>query len=276
MKPRSRSTISKQAVKTKPPESKAVRFRILPVTLTLLGLMMLQKTTEVYTGFRAIASATAAEEKEADKAEAKNEEDASAEEHKDSDEDHGGGDDGHGGKSIKPKEEPVTEGTGKTTIKKIEEVKEKQQREDLTPTEMDILQSLKKRRLALDEREKELEVKLKVLDVAEERINARMNEMRELQQELKRVLNNYEDKQDSEIRGLVKIYENMKPADAATIFNEMDMPILLAVIDKMSERKVAPVLAAMLPTKARDVTEELAEMRKLQRLKTERANKLTQ
>ena len=253
---------------TQPPESKAARFRILPVTLALLGIMMLQKTTEVYTGVRAVASASAAEEKEAeDKASEDSAESSKADE---------GGDDGHGDGSSKPKEEAVTEGTGKTTLKQIEAVKERQSQERLTPTELDILQSLKKRRLALDDREKEIEMKLKVLDVAEDRLNSRMNEMRELQQELKLVLNNYEDKQDGEIRGLVKIYENMKPVDAATIFNELDMPILLAVIDKMSERKVAPVLAAMLPVKARDVTEELAEMRKLQRLKAERANQLTQ
>lgn len=244
------------------PERKAVRFRILPVTLSLLGLMALQKTIEVYSGVQAITSAVAAEDKEDKKSDTKEEKSAKAK------------DDGHGGGSSKPKEDPVTEGAGKTTLKKIEEVKKRQSQERFTPTELDILQSLKQRRDALDTREKEIEMKLKVLDVAEERINARMNEMRALQQELKIVLNHYEDKQDSEIRGLVKIYENMKPISAASIFNEMDMPILLAVIDKMSERKVAPVLAAMDPKKARDVTEELAEMRKLQRLKAEQADEL--
>ena len=73
----------------------------------------------------------------------------------------------------------------------------------------------------------------------------------------------YNEKQDTEIRGLVKIYEAMKPLDAAAIFNEMEMPILLEVIDKMSERKVAPILAGMSPKRARDVTQELAELRKV-------------
>jgi flagellar motility protein MotE (MotC chaperone) len=43
------------------------------------------------------------------------------------------------------------------------------------------------------------------------------------------------------------------------------MPVLLMVVDRMSERKVAPVLAAMSPTKAKDVTVQLAEQRKLQK-----------
>lgn len=252
---------------TPPPERRAARFRILPVTLSLLGLMTVSKASEVYLGIQSIQSAAAAEEKEAADKEAA---DAPAKE--------ADAEGGHGGeaKEGKGKEEPVTEGTGKTTLKKIEEVKERQAKDQFTPVELDILQSLKERREKLDGREKEIELKLKVLDVAEERLEGRMNEMRELQQELKLVLNRYEDKQDSEIRGLVKIYENMKPGDAATIFNELDMPILLSVVDKMSERKVAPVLAAMDPTRAKDVTEELAEMRKLQRLKSERASELLQ
>ena len=257
-----------------PPERRAARFRILPVTLSLLGLMTISKASDVYFGIQAIQSASAeekakeeAKDKEADAAKEGEQTEAAGEEG------------GHGESKSKggnDDEEPVTEGTGKTTLKKIEEVKERQAQERFTPVELDILQSLKERREKLDAREKEIELKLKVLDVAEERLDSRMNEMRELQQELKLVLNRYEDKQDNEIRGLVKIYESMKPVDAATIFNELDMPILLSVVDKMSERKVAPVLAAMDPKRAKDVTEELAEMRKLQRLKSERANQLLQ
>lgn len=242
----------KQTTALTPPERRAARFRILPVTLGLLGLMVVSKTSDVYFGIQAIQSASAAEEA-AEKAETE----AKKEEAK--------------GKEAA---EAVTEGTGKTTLKKIEEIKERQSQERYTPVELDILQSLKERREQLDAREKEIELKLKVLDVAEDRLDKRMNEMRGLEQELKLVLNRYEDKQDSEIRGLVKIYESMKPVDAATIFNELDMPILLSVVDKMSERKVAPVLAAMNPMRAKEVTEELAEMRKLQRLKSNRANQL--
>jgi flagellar motility protein MotE (MotC chaperone) len=53
----------------------------------------------------------------------------------------------------------------------------------------------------------------------------------------------------------------MKPRDAAAIFNDLDMPVLLAVVDRMKEAKAAPVLAAMQTEKARQVTAELAQMR---------------
>jgi flagellar motility protein MotE (MotC chaperone) len=59
----------------------------------------------------------------------------------------------------------------------------------------------------------------------------------------------------------VHVYEAMKPRDAATIFDALDMQVLLQVLDRMQDRKAAPVLAAMQPDRARLATQLLAEMR---------------
>lgn len=162
----------------------------------------------------------------------------------------------------KEEDEPKTFGAGKTSIKAIEELKSKQQVPQYSQSELDLLQNLVKRRQEIEKREQEFEVKSAVLDATQRRIDERIAEMKALQGELSKVVEQYNKHQDAEIRGLVKIYETMKPADAANIFNELDMPILLEVIDKMSERKVAPVLAGMTPKRARDVTQQLAEMRR--------------
>jgi flagellar motility protein MotE (MotC chaperone) len=53
----------------------------------------------------------------------------------------------------------------------------------------------------------------------------------------------------------------MRPRDAATIFNDLDEPVLLNVLDRMKDSKAAPVLAAMKPDKARDITAKLAQVR---------------
>ncbi|MCZ8148546.1 MAG: hypothetical protein O9325_11960, partial [Roseomonas sp.] len=60
---------------------------------------------------------------------------------------------------------------------------------------------------------------------------------------------------------LAKLYESMRPRDAAEIFNELDMPILVQVVNRMNERRAAPILAAMTPERARQVTAELSRMR---------------
>jgi flagellar motility protein MotE (MotC chaperone) len=53
----------------------------------------------------------------------------------------------------------------------------------------------------------------------------------------------------------------MKPKDAAIIFNDLQMPVLLQVMNRMKEAKAALVLAAMTPDRAREVTGELAKLR---------------
>lgn len=64
--------------------------------------------------------------------------------------------------------------------------------------------------------------------------------------------------EEAKLVSLVKIYETMKPKAAAEIFNRLEMPILISVVERMRESKSADVLARMDPAKARQVTAELA------------------
>jgi flagellar motility protein MotE (MotC chaperone) len=51
----------------------------------------------------------------------------------------------------------------------------------------------------------------------------------------------------------------MKPKDAAKIFNDLDMNVLIDVMQSMKERKIAPIVAAMDAERARNLTQRLAE-----------------
>lgn len=135
--------------------------------------------------------------------------------------------------------------------------------QEFSDIEVSLLQSLRERRDLLEERGRELDLKEKLLEGTELRINDKIGEMKQLDQKITALLEKYSGQEESHIRSLVKIYENMKPKSAAVIFNELDLPILLEVIDAMSERKVAPILAAMDPMKAKEVTTDLGAMRKL-------------
>jgi len=74
------------------------------------------------------------------------------------------------------------------------------------------------------------------------------------------------------MKSLVKIYENMKPKDAAPIFEQLDMDVLLDIVDRMKEAKVAPILAQMNPAKAKEVTDELAKRHELSQAATAGTN----
>lgn len=136
-----------------------------------------------------------------------------------------------------------------------------------SPVELDILQNLDARRIQLETWQKDVEIKENLLTTVEKRIDEKISQIDTMKKELSDMITVYNNEQDSKIKSLVKIYENMKPRDAARIFDEVEMPVLLLVIDRMSEKKAAPILAAMDPKKAKQLTVELAEARRLQSLK---------
>ena len=61
----------------------------------------------------------------------------------------------------------------------------------------------------------------------------------------------------------MKVYEAMKPAKAAEIFNATDTGLLLPVVKRMRETKVAAVVEEMDPAKAQALTLELARGKEL-------------
>lgn len=62
----------------------------------------------------------------------------------------------------------------------------------------------------------------------------------------------------------------MKPKYAARIFEELELPILLDVVERMRKAKTASIIAKMTPGKAKKVTTALAHRRSLPKL--EKAN----
>ena len=132
-----------------------------------------------------------------------------------------------------------------------------------TSVEVEILQNLAKRREELDRWESNVKIKEATLDATEKRIGDKIRQIEAMRKQVAILLEQYNTKEDAKIHSLVKIYENMKPSEAARIFDEVEMPILLLVIDAMAEKKAAPILAAMNPKKAKQLTVELANERKI-------------
>lgn len=130
-------------------------------------------------------------------------------------------------------------------------------------TELEVLQKLQERRGTLDARERDIERREALQKAAENQIERKITEMKTLQSTIEGLLRQYNDQEDSKMRSLVKIYENMKPKDAAKIFEQLEMAIMLDVVERMKEQKVAPILAEMDPTKAKNLTSELAVRRQM-------------
>lgn len=133
----------------------------------------------------------------------------------------------------------------------------------LTQAEIDLLQQLAERREILDSRESGIERRIDLIKAAETRIDKKVKDLQALQVTIEGLIKTYDDQQAKKIESLVKIYEAMKPKDAARIFAELDMDTLLLVAERMKERKLAPVMAKMNPSKAKEMTVELSRLRQL-------------
>ena len=127
--------------------------------------------------------------------------------------------------------------------------------------ERQLLQDLRARRKELDARERTLVEREGVLNAAEQRVVARAAELTTLQAKLEQLEKSRAERDDANWAGLVKVYETMKPRDAAAIFSDMDMPVLLQIVDRMREAKMAAIFGAMPPDRARLVTAQLAAKR---------------
>lgn len=130
--------------------------------------------------------------------------------------------------------------------------------DQLSRSEIQLLQQLSKRRDLLDRRARRLNQRESLLKAAEQKLMDRQTELASIRTEIKRLLGDLDQKEKQRVANLVKIYETMKPKSAAKIFDELDMTVLLGVIERMKARKVAPVIAAMKPSRAREVTGALS------------------
>jgi flagellar motility protein MotE (MotC chaperone) len=136
-----------------------------------------------------------------------------------------------------------------------------------SPQEIEILQSLAQRRDELDKRAAEVDRHEALLQATEQRIDAKIAKLQEMEGTINDAFKKEDQKDDAKFKSLVKIYETMKPKEAARIFEQLDLPVLLNVLERMKETKTSPILASMEPGKAKAVTLALAARHPVPELK---------
>ena len=130
-----------------------------------------------------------------------------------------------------------------------------------TKSELELLSNLARRRDELEVHARELEMRENLLQATEKRIDEKIVELKRIESNIEGLLAKYDEAEEAQLKSLVKVYESMKPKDAARIFNRLEMDVLLNVVERMKEAKMAPVLAQMDPGKAKALTVELATRR---------------
>jgi len=125
-------------------------------------------------------------------------------------------------------------------------------------SEVDVVNSLGKRRRELDARDSQLAIQANMITAAEARVDSKIAQLKQLQAQITALLVQHDDAQKAQIASLVKTYSTMKPKDAARIFNSLPESVLVPVAHDMKSDVLALVMANMNSDSAKDLTMRLA------------------
>jgi len=127
-----------------------------------------------------------------------------------------------------------------------------------SPAEIAVLERLQERRAELEARAKEIEMRESLLKAAEKRLEGRFAELKDLEARVNNSLQQRDEAEAARFKNVVTMYENMKPKDAAKIFDRLDVKMLVEVAKEINPRRMSDILAQMSPDAAQQLTVELA------------------
>lgn len=130
----------------------------------------------------------------------------------------------------------------------------------VSSTEQQLLERLTARRTELQAYENDLTLRAALVDAAEKRIEERTATLEALEAQISTLVDQRTEMEAGQFAGIVAMYEAMKPKDAAKIFNNLEMNVLLRVAKTMSPRKMAPILAEMVAPRAQELTVAMAAL----------------
>ncbi len=133
------------------------------------------------------------------------------------------------------------------------------QQAGISPAELRIIQSLSKRRDALDARDADFATTLPLMVAAEQKLDAKLQALEALKSEIGALVGQVDEKEKAEEDRLVAVYSAMRPKEAAAVFATLDDGVRLPVASAMRPRTLAAIMAQMPPAAARELTEKLAK-----------------
>ena len=66
------------------------------------------------------------------------------------------------------------------------------------------------------------------------------------------------EQETARFKGIVTMYESMKPKDAAKVFDRLEMGVLIEIASQIAPRKMSDIMGLMQPEAAERLTVELA------------------
>ena len=128
----------------------------------------------------------------------------------------------------------------------------------VSASERAILERLQARRQELEQRAREVDIRESLLKAAEKRIASKVEEAKANDAQAIATAAKKAEADAARFKGIVTMYENMKPKDAAKVFDRLDMSVLYEIASQIQPRKMSDILGLMQPEAAERLTVELA------------------
>ena len=130
--------------------------------------------------------------------------------------------------------------------------------QSVSPSERAILERLQARRQELEQRAREIEIRESLLKSAEKRIEGRVEEVKATEAKISTATGQKAEQDAARFKGIITMYEGMKPKDAAKVFDRLEMSVLYDIASQIAPRKMSDIMGLMQPEAAERLTVELA------------------
>lgn len=114
----------------------------------------------------------------------------------------------------------------------------------------DMLKSFQAREATINRREAEMQDRKQALAVADRQLEIKLAQLEAAEEELRRTLTMADTAAETDIDRLTKVYESMKPKQAAALFEEMDPDFAAGFLGRMKPEAAAGVMAGLSPQAA--------------------------
>jgi len=128
----------------------------------------------------------------------------------------------------------------------------------ISASERALLERLQARRQELEARAREIDIRENLLKSAEKRIEGKVEELKGVEARIGAATEQKKETDDARLKGLITMYEGMKPKDAAKVFDRLEMGVLFEIASKIAPRKMSDIMGVMSPEAAERLTVEMA------------------
>lgn len=121
-----------------------------------------------------------------------------------------------------------------------------------------LIAALDARESRVAKRERDIEIRMQALSVAEQEIERKLAALIDAEDTLRATLTLAQDAAENDIAQLTEVYANMKPKQAAALFEQMDPQFAAGFLGRMRPDAAAAILAGLTPNSAYTISVVLA------------------